>query len=138
MQIPKFWNNDTLSSKMLAPLAWLYGKIIVLRSQNTKPKKIDIPVMCIGNATIGGAGKTPRTIAGQLRRGQGSGRRPAQVWRLQARRIPRPHRPRRLRSVVQLDSQLGRSHHAGMTFAQLLLGERFQRAHQPTGVIGRQ
>ena len=63
MQIPKFWNNDTLSSKMLAPLAWLYGKIIVLRSQNTKPKKIDIPVMCIGNATIGGAGKTPVAMA---------------------------------------------------------------------------
>ena len=48
---------------MLAPLAWLYGKIIVLRSQNTKPKKIDIPVMCIGNATIGGAGKTPVAMA---------------------------------------------------------------------------
>jgi len=63
LQIPKFWNDDTLSSKILAPLAWLYGKIVVLRSQNPKPEKIDIPIICIGNVIIGGAGKTP--VAGR-------------------------------------------------------------------------
>ena len=63
LQIPKFWNDDTLSSKILAPLAWLYGKIVVLRSQNPKPEKIDIPIICIGNVIIGGAGKTPVAMA---------------------------------------------------------------------------
>ena len=33
------------------------------RIQNTTPTKIDIPVICIGNIVIGGAGKTPTALA---------------------------------------------------------------------------
>lgn len=50
----------------LKPLAWLYGAGVSLRnslfnSGILKEKKFDIPIICIGNLTVGGTGKTPHT-----------------------------------------------------------------------------
>lgn len=46
----------------LTPLGWLYGGAVRLRFWATKPYRASIPVICIGNFTMGGAGKTPLAI----------------------------------------------------------------------------
>ncbi len=53
-----------MSSLILAPLSWIYGMIIAVRNwlYDTGMKKsvtLDIPVVCVGNITVGGTGKTP-------------------------------------------------------------------------------
>ncbi len=49
---------------LLAPAAWLYGAIVWIRNRlfdwNLLPSKsFDIPVISVGNLTVGGTGKTP-------------------------------------------------------------------------------
>ncbi|MEN9919537.1 MAG: tetraacyldisaccharide 4-kinase [Bacteroidota bacterium] len=51
-------------NKWLLPLAWLYGIVVLIRNKFfawgvLKQKKYDIPVICVGNITVGGTGKTP-------------------------------------------------------------------------------
>lgn len=57
----------TLIGKILAaPLAWIYGGIIDFRHRLfdwgvLKSREFDIPIICVGNITVGGTGKTPHT-----------------------------------------------------------------------------
>ncbi len=47
---------------VLAPLSWLYGIVIAVRNRlwdDRKKVTFDIPVVCVGNITVGGTGKTP-------------------------------------------------------------------------------
>ncbi|MDR3031150.1 MAG: tetraacyldisaccharide 4'-kinase [Holosporales bacterium] len=60
---PKFWNEvDSKTSRALEPLAKLYGIISSLKINSVIPTKVSVPVICIGNVVLGGAGKTP-TVA---------------------------------------------------------------------------
>ena len=48
----------------LLPLSWLYGAGVRLRNQMfetgiLKSRSFDIPVISVGNITVGGSGKTP-------------------------------------------------------------------------------
>jgi len=58
-------NNNPLSiNKWLLPFSWLYGIVVFFRNKFFewgifKQKKYDIPVICVGNITVGGTGKTP-------------------------------------------------------------------------------
>jgi tetraacyldisaccharide 4'-kinase len=62
MREPAFWwRNAGLASGLLAPLAALYGAIAA-RQMAKSSTKADIPVLCVGNFTLGGAGKTPAVI----------------------------------------------------------------------------
>jgi tetraacyldisaccharide 4'-kinase len=63
MKAPAFWwEKPGLWSTLLSPLAAIYGRIAEQRL--TQPgARVGIPVICIGNPTIGGAGKTPTAIA---------------------------------------------------------------------------
>jgi tetraacyldisaccharide 4'-kinase len=50
--------------RSLQPLAWLYGIGVDFRNRLydahiLKQTKYDIPVICVGNITVGGTGKTP-------------------------------------------------------------------------------
>ena len=50
--------------QLLAPASWLYGMAVTLRHRLfdwgvLKSEKFDIPIICIGNITVGGTGKTP-------------------------------------------------------------------------------
>lgn len=66
MREPWFWRSDAPTARamtvLLAPAAALYQAGCRLRVAMTKPAKAALPVICIGNATLGGAGKTPFAI----------------------------------------------------------------------------
>ena len=59
MKTPKYWQSNSLVSKFLAPIGWVYGNLTQARLKLVKPKKADVPVICVGNITAGGTGKTP-------------------------------------------------------------------------------
>ena len=64
MQAPKFWyRSRSWQAILLSPLGVLYAWATARRQKNARPTQIDIPVICIGNLNVGGAGKTPTTIA---------------------------------------------------------------------------
>jgi len=44
---------------LLKPFSWIYAKIAARRIENTQSLNVGIPVICVGNATMGGTGKTP-------------------------------------------------------------------------------
>jgi tetraacyldisaccharide 4'-kinase len=63
MREPSFWwDKAALSAWLLQPVALIYGAIAASRMR--KPgARAGIPVICIGNFTLGGAGKTPTAMA---------------------------------------------------------------------------
>ena len=64
LKTPAFWYRDKSAiAAVLAPVAALYGRIAEARSKGTAPYRFKIPVICIGNFTAGGGGKTPTAIA---------------------------------------------------------------------------
>ncbi|MCF6198385.1 MAG: tetraacyldisaccharide 4'-kinase [Hyphomicrobiaceae bacterium] len=61
---PKFWfQKGHPLSFLLAPAGGLYGLAVRLRFALTKPCRSKRPVICIGNFTVGGGGKTPLALA---------------------------------------------------------------------------
>ena len=63
MREPRFWwRKAGLLSTLLSPLAALYGTIAA-RRMTRSGARAGVPVICIGNVTLGGAGKTPTAIA---------------------------------------------------------------------------
>lgn len=63
-EAPDFWwQNANWRAHMLAPAAWLYGAVAGRRLARSNPPRVALPVLCIGNFTVGGAGKTPTAIA---------------------------------------------------------------------------
>lgn len=59
MRTPVFWQRNNLIAKLLTPLGELYALATKLRLKFKQPQKVNIPVICIGNLTAGGTGKTP-------------------------------------------------------------------------------
>jgi len=63
MREPGFWHGpSSLNSHLLKPLAALYGAIAARRLQR-KGLNAGVPVLCVGNYHVGGAGKTPTVLA---------------------------------------------------------------------------
>ncbi|MEM8877704.1 MAG: tetraacyldisaccharide 4'-kinase [Pseudomonadota bacterium] len=62
---PKFWYapNYTVSALSLLPVGWIYGAVTGLRMRLSSTSRALAPVVCIGNPTVGGAGKTPVALA---------------------------------------------------------------------------
>ena len=72
MRAPDFWRRRTFFARLLAPLGALYGATVAFKAWSAKPADPGIPVICIGNLTAGGSGKTPVAIAiAQMLRAQG-------------------------------------------------------------------
>jgi len=47
---------------LLLPLSWLFAGLARLNRRQAKPVRLPVPVIVVGNITVGGAGKTPLTI----------------------------------------------------------------------------
>jgi tetraacyldisaccharide 4'-kinase len=63
MREPGFWHGPaSLNAHLLKPLAALYGAIAAQRLRR-KGLSAGIPVLCVGNYHVGGAGKTPTVLA---------------------------------------------------------------------------
>jgi len=63
MKAPRFWwSKPGAAAAMLSPFAKLYGAIAARRLARSG-SAAGIPVICVGNPTVGGAGKTPAAIA---------------------------------------------------------------------------
>jgi tetraacyldisaccharide 4'-kinase len=63
MREPSFWWHERRSAALaLAPLAAAYGAVAQARLSR-RGYSVAVPVVCIGNLTVGGAGKTPAAIA---------------------------------------------------------------------------
>src|SRR6185503_474946 len=63
MRAPDFWRRRSLAAILLAPLGALYGLSVALKAHFAKPFDAGLPVICVGNLTAGGSGKTPVAIA---------------------------------------------------------------------------
>lgn len=59
---PFWWRKGSLQAAMLSPLAAVYGAVAGRRLMRTGARAA-VPVICIGNPTVGGAGKTPTALA---------------------------------------------------------------------------
>ncbi len=63
MKTPEFWQKNNVISILLKPFSVVYYFFYKLRcSINIKPYRSKIPVICVGNITVGGSGKTPLVI----------------------------------------------------------------------------
>jgi tetraacyldisaccharide 4'-kinase len=60
---PFWWKKGDWRAWLLAPAAWIYGAIAARNMRKAKRLKMPVPVICVGNFTVGGAGKTPTVIA---------------------------------------------------------------------------
>ena len=47
---------------LLLPLSWLFALLAALVRWRARPEKLAVPVIVVGNITVGGAGKTPLTL----------------------------------------------------------------------------
>jgi len=61
------WERSRVVSYLLTPLGWLYGLVMEVRNRLYdlgvfKIHRLPVPVISIGNLTVGGTGKTPLTI----------------------------------------------------------------------------
>jgi tetraacyldisaccharide 4'-kinase len=77
----------------LMPLSALYARVAAARSARVVPYRSKLPVICIGNFTAGGAGKTPTAMAvAELLKGLGA--KPAFLTRGYGGTTQGPHRVR--------------------------------------------
>jgi tetraacyldisaccharide 4'-kinase len=60
---PKFWKKKSLLSFLLLPLSFVYFIAGSVRNIFFTESLFDIPIICVGNVTVGGAGKTPVVLA---------------------------------------------------------------------------
>jgi tetraacyldisaccharide 4'-kinase len=60
---PFWWEKPDWRAMLLSPVSAIYGKVASRRMDNAQPDLIDLPVLCVGNLTVGGGGKTPTSVA---------------------------------------------------------------------------
>jgi tetraacyldisaccharide 4'-kinase len=67
MRAPDFWSSDSAQAKtcatLLSPLGAAYALSVRLRRAGARPYRARARVICIGNLTVGGSGKTPVAMA---------------------------------------------------------------------------
>ena len=64
MQAPKFWDKkESKLAKFLSPFGALYAWTVAHRLAHHHPYQAKMPVICVGNISVGGTGKTPVCLA---------------------------------------------------------------------------
>jgi len=77
LSTPQWWYVRNLSARrggmgtirgVLTPVSWIWAAVTARRIARARPIDPGVPVICVGNLTMGGAGKTPvvRAIAARL------------------------------------------------------------------------
>ncbi|HSC17749.1 MAG TPA: tetraacyldisaccharide 4'-kinase [Rhizomicrobium sp.] len=72
MRSPEFWTGRSPAARIaataLSPLGYLYGATVAIKGAQANPYRSSAKVICVGNLTTGGTGKTPvvRAIAERL------------------------------------------------------------------------
>jgi tetraacyldisaccharide 4'-kinase len=72
LRTPRWWYDRHpragVSRALLTPASWLWAGVTARRIARATPARLDVPVICVGNLTLGGSGKTPvvREIAFRL------------------------------------------------------------------------
>lgn len=56
---PTFWSHKGIISTALVPLSWVWRGLGWLRHRIARQQAAELPVICVGNLTAGGTGKTP-------------------------------------------------------------------------------
>jgi tetraacyldisaccharide 4'-kinase len=63
VRAPSFWWREPgVAAAVLAPLAGVYGAVAAARLRRAG-ERAGLPVLCVGNPTLGGSGKTPTALA---------------------------------------------------------------------------
>ncbi|MBL0319216.1 MAG: tetraacyldisaccharide 4'-kinase [Alphaproteobacteria bacterium] len=60
---PDYWNHVNIVAMLLFPVSAFYDLLSRKRRAMTTSHKLKVPVICVGNITMGGAGKTPVVLA---------------------------------------------------------------------------
>jgi tetraacyldisaccharide 4'-kinase len=63
MYAPDFWKSRGPLARLLSPLGTLYGASVAWKAKHARAFDPGFPVICVGNLTAGGSGKTPIAIA---------------------------------------------------------------------------
>jgi tetraacyldisaccharide 4'-kinase len=67
MRTPEFWNahdhTARLAIAVLTPVGWAYGASVAWKRDHAHAHRARARVVCVGNLTAGGSGKTPVAIA---------------------------------------------------------------------------
>lgn len=63
MRAPSFWTRPGPIPSLLRPLGHLWAAAGAWRHARTQPWRAPVPVICVGNLVLGGAGKTPVVIS---------------------------------------------------------------------------
>lgn len=63
-ETPGFWWTDQkFMRRLLLPVSWIYGYFAKRTLERKNVPTIHLPVLCVGNFTLGGTGKTPVVIS---------------------------------------------------------------------------
>ena len=60
---PFWWEKADWRAWLLSPAALVYGLVAGRRMRKHQGAPVAVPVICVGNFTVGGAGKTPTALA---------------------------------------------------------------------------
>lgn len=73
LSTPRWWYSRDrrvmpVTRTLLAPVSWVWAGVTARRIARAEPADAGVPVICIGNLTLGGTGKTPivRAVAERL------------------------------------------------------------------------
>jgi tetraacyldisaccharide 4'-kinase len=117
------WQRRGGLARVLWPLSQVYHALWLLREwrhhRAPKPQPLPVPLVVVGNVVVGGAGKTPTTIA-LVQHWLGQGRRPGVVSKGHGRQ--RPERHADVPTLVSTDTPATR------------VGDEPLLIHQATGV----
>jgi tetraacyldisaccharide 4'-kinase len=95
LEPPSWWHGttaaDRLKAALFTPAGLLYGTAAKARFALSQPYRSKLPVICVGNFTVGGAGKTPLALA-IAKLARSLGRQPAFLTRGYGGTLAGPHK----------------------------------------------